>query len=115
MTSTPHRIFKELGVERFEDYLTLLYITWNGDKNFLSRDFMNGFYEFYKAYRDDIDVKIFKKRLSIFNKNDIDNALSMNGKDKSRKIAIKIFQKYNKNKRIYPNNTLDEKGFFFME
>ena len=115
MTSTPHRIFKELGVERFEDYLTLLYITWNGDKNFLSRYFMNGFYEFYKAYRDDIDVKIFKKRLSIFNKNDIDNALSMNGKDKSRKIAIKIFQKYNKNKRIYPNNTLDEKGFFFME
>lgn len=115
MTSTPHKIFKELGVARFEDYLTLLYITWNGDKNFLSRDFMNGFYEFYKAYRDDIDVKIFEKRLSIFTKKDIDDALSMNGKDKSRKIAVKIFQKYNKNKRIYPNNTLGEKGFFFMD
>ncbi len=36
-------------------------------------------------------------------------------KDKIKNIANKIFQKYNKNKRLYPNNLLIEKGFFFMD
>lgn len=116
MTSTPHRIFKELGIKKFEDFLTILYSTWNGDKNFLGRDFMNGFYEFYKAYRNDIDTKIFVKRLSMLTKDEIDFYIgNSKRKDKTRDIANKIFQKYNKNKRMYASNLLEEKGFFFMD
>jgi len=115
MTATPHRIFKELGIEKFEDFLSLLYSTWNGDKDFLGRDFMNGFYEFYKSYRSNIDTKIFIRRLSILTKDEIDSFVANSKrKDKIRDIANKIFQKYNKNKRIYPSNLLEEKGFYFM-
>lgn len=116
MTATPHKIFKELGANKFEDYLTLLYLTWNGDKNFLGRDFMNGFYLFYKAYRKDIDTKLFVKRVSILTKDELDFYISTcKRKDKSKNIANKIFQKYNKNKRVYSSYLLDEKGFFFMD
>lgn len=116
MTATPHKIFKELGNEKFEDYLNILYSTWNGNKDFLSRDFMNGFYTFYKSYRNEIEVKLFQKRLSILSKDELDAYVSScTRKDKTKNIANKIFQKYNKNKRLYPNNLLEEKGFFFMD
>ena len=116
MTTTPHRIFKEIGTEKFEDFLNILYSTWNGNKDFLGRDFMNGFYAFYKAYRNEIDVKLFVKRLGILTKEEIDTYVSNSKrKDKTKNIANKIFQKYNKNRRLYPNNLLDEKGFFFMD
>lgn len=116
MTATPHRIFKELGVDKFEDYLRFLYITWNGNKDFLGRDFMNGFYEFYKAYRNDIDILTFSKRLSILTKNELDTYIgNSKRKNKTKDIANKIFQKYNKNKRLYSSNTLEEKGFFYMD
>ena len=52
MTATPHKIFKELGIEKFEDYLNILYLTWNGDKDFLGKDFMNGFYWFIIMYKN---------------------------------------------------------------
>lgn len=116
MTTTPHKIFKELGKEKFEDFLTILYSTWNGNKDFLGRDFMNGFYTFYKTYRNNIDTKLFIKRLSILTKEEMDFYVNTcQRKDKIKNIANKIFQKYNKNKRLYPNNLLTEKAFFFMD
>ena len=72
MTTTPHKIFKELGEEKFKDFLTILYSTWNGNKDFLGRDFMNGFYIFYKTYRNNINTKLFVKRLPILTKEEID-------------------------------------------
>lgn len=116
MTTTPHKIFKELGEERFKDFLSILYSTWNGNKDFLGRDFMNGFYIFYKTYRNNIDTKLFIKRLSILTKEEMDFYVNTcQRKDKIKNIANKIFQKYNKNKRLYSNNLLTEKGFFFMD
>lgn len=77
---------------------------------------MNGFYAFYKAYRNEIHVTLFVKRLSILTKEEIDIYVSNSKrKDKTKNIANKIFQKYNKNRRLYPNNLLEEKGFFFMD
>lgn len=116
MTATPHRIFKELGNNGFEDFLTLLYKTWNGNKDFLGRDFMNGMYEFYKEYKNDINEKKFMERLSILTKDEVDSAISKsNRKDKAKIVAVKIFQKYNKNKRTYPNNILEERKYFYMD
>lgn len=116
ITATPRKIYKEVGIEKFEDFLTIIYSTWNGNKDFLSRDFMNGFYEFYKAYRNEIDINLFIKRLSILTKEEVDFYISnCNRKDKAKNIANKIFQKYNKNRRLYSNNLLEEKGFFFMD
>lgn len=115
MTSTPHRIFKELGVVEFENFLTYLYEIWNGDKDFLGRDFMSGFYLFYKSYKKDINLKLCKKRLSLLTKSDFSNAASNRKKDKSKAIAVCIFQKYNKNLRTYPNNLLEEKSYFYMD
>ena len=77
---------------------------------------MNGFYIFYKTYRNNIDTKLFVKRLSILTKEEMDFYVNTcQRKDKIKNIANKIFQKYNKNKRLYPNNLLTEKGFFFMD
>lgn len=116
MTATPHRIYKELGTDNFEDFLTLLYKTWNGNKDFLGQAFMNGMYEFYKEYKHDINEKKFIERLSILNKDDIDSAISQSGrKDKAKIVALKIFQKYNKNRRTYPTHLLEERKYFYMD
>lgn len=115
MTSTPHRIFKELGTNGFEDFLTLLYKTWNGNKDFLGRNFMNGMYEFYKEYKNDIDEKKFIDRLNILTKDEVDSAISQSKRnDKSKIVAIRIFQKYNKNRRTYPTHILEERKYFYM-
>lgn len=115
MTSTPASILDSLGQEDFERFLTLLYNTWNGNKDFLSQKFLKGMSDFYKNYKDDIDDKLFVKRLSILSKNDVELALARNlGNDKTIVIANCIFNKYNKHKKTYPNNVLEPKGYFYM-
>ena len=115
MTSTPSKILDKLGQVDFERFLTLLYNTWNGDKDFLSQRFMNGFCDFYENYKKEIDDKLFVKRLSLLSKDEIELALAMNIKnDKSKVVANSIFNKYNRNKKKYQNNLLEEKKYFFM-
>lgn len=115
MTSTPSKILDKLGQVDFERFLTLLYNTWNGDKDFLSQRFMNGFCDFYENYKNEIDDKLFVKRLCLLTKDEVELALAMNIKnDKSKVIANSIFNKYNRNKKKYQNNLLEEKKYFFM-
>lgn len=115
MTTTPSKILDKLGQIDFERFLTLLYNTWNGDKDFLSQRFMNGFCDFYENYKKEIDDKLFVKRLCLLTKDEIELALAMNIKnDKSRVVANSIFNKYNRNKKKYQNNLLEEKKYFFM-
>lgn len=115
MTTTPSKILDKLGQVDFERFLTLLYNTWNGDKDFLSQRFMNGFCDFYENYKKEIDDKLFVKRLCLLTKDEIELALAMNIKnDKSRVVANSIFNKYNRNKKKYQNNLLEEKKYFFM-
>lgn len=116
MTSTPSSIFEDLGQKRFEKYLTLLYKTWNGNKDFLGRDFMNGLHAFFNAYENDIEEKLFVKRLSIMKKDDISSFVyKQNRKDTWKVMALAIFQKYNRNKKLYPTNRLEEKSYFYMD
>ena len=115
MTTTPSKILDKLGQIDFERFLTLLYNTWNGDKDFLSQRFMNGFCNFYENYRDEIDDKLFVKRLCLLTKDEIELSLAINIKnDKSKVIANLIFNKYNRNKKMYKINLLEEKKYFFM-
>lgn len=115
MTTTPSKILDKLGQTDFVRFLMLLYNTWNGDKEFLSQRFMNGFCDFYENYKNEIDDKLFVKRLSLLTKDEIELALAMNIKnDKSKVIANSIFNKYNRNKKKYQNNLLEEKKYFFM-
>lgn len=115
MTTTPSKILDKLGQVDFERFLTLLYNTWNGDKDFLSQRFMNGFCDFYENYKNEIDDKLFVKRLCLLTKDEIELALAMNIKnDKSKVVANSIFNKYNRNKKKYQNNLLEEKKYFFM-
>lgn len=115
MTTTPSKILDKLGQVDFVRFLMLLYNTWNGDKEFLSQRFMNGFCDFYENYKNEIDDKLFVKRLSLLTKDEIELALAMNIKnDKSKVIANSIFNKYNRNKKKYQNNLLEEKKYFFM-
>ncbi len=115
MTSTPASILDTLGQKDFERFLKLLYDAWNGNKDFLSQRFLKGFCDFYKNYKDDIDDRLFVKRLCILNKSDIELALARNlGNDKTIVIANCIFNKYNKNKKTYPNHILQPKGYFYM-
>lgn len=115
MTTTPSKILDKLGQIDFERFLTLLYNTWNGDKDFLSQRFMNGFCNFYENYRDEIDDKLFVKRLCLLTKDEIELSLAINIKnDKSKVIANSIFNKYNRNKKMYKTNLLEEKKYFFM-
>lgn len=115
MTTTPSKILDKLGQVDFERFLTLLYNSWNGDKDFLSQRFLNGFCNFYENYRNDIDDKLFVKRLCLLTKDEIELALAINIKnDKSKVIANLIFNKYNRNKKIYKSNLLEEKKYFFM-
>lgn len=115
MTSTPSKILDKLGQVDFERFLTLLYNTWNGDKDFLSQRFMNGFCDFYENYKNEIDDKLFVKRLCLLTKDEVELTLAMNIKnDKSKVIANSIFNKYNRNKKKYQNNLLEEKKYFFM-
>ncbi len=115
MTTTPSKILDKLGQIDFERFLTLLYNTWNGDKDFLSQRFMNGFCNFYENYRNEIDDKLFVKRLCLLTKDEIELSLAINIKnDKSKVIANLIFNKYNRNKKMYKTNLLEEKKYFFM-
>lgn len=115
MTTTPSKILDKLGQVDFERFLTLLYITWNGDKDFLSQRFMNGFCNFYDNYRNEINDKLFVKRLCLLTKDEIELALAMNIKnDKTKIIANLIFNKYNRNKKMYKTNLLEENKYFFM-
>lgn len=115
MTTTPSKVLDKLGQVDFERFLTLLYDTWNGDKNFLSQRFINGFCNFYENYKNEINDKLFIKRLSLLTKDEIDLTLAMNIKnEKTKVIANLIFNKYNRNKKMYKNNLLDEKKYFFM-
>lgn len=115
MTTTPSKILDKLGQVDFERYLMLLYNTWNGDKDFLSQRFMNGFCDFYENYKNEINDKLFVKRLCLLTKDEVELALAMNIKnDKSKVIANSIFNKYNRNKKKYQNNLLEEKKYFFM-
>lgn len=115
MTTTPSKILDKLGQVDFERFLMLLYNTWNGDKDFLSQRFMNGFCDFYENYKNEIDDKLFVKRLCLLTKDEVELALAMNIKnDKSKVIANSIFNKYNRNKKKYQNNLLEEKKYFFM-
>ena len=115
MTTTPSKILDKLGQIDFERFLTLLYNTWNGDKDFLSQRFMNGFCNFYEYYRNEIDDKLFVKRLCLLTKDEIELSLAINIKnDKSKVIANLIFNKYNRNKKMYKTNLLEEKKYFFM-
>lgn len=115
MTTTPSKILDKLGQADFVRFLMLLYNTWNGDKDFLSQRFMNGFCDFYENYKNEIDDKLFVKRLSLLTKDEIELALAVNIKnDKSKVIANSIFNKYNRNKKKYQNNLLEEKKYFFM-
>lgn len=115
MTATPASILDTLGQKDFERFLRLLYNTWNGNKDFLSQRFLKGFCDFYKNYKDDIDDRLFVKRLCVLNKSDIELALARNlGNDKTIVIANCIFNKYNKNKKTYPNHILQPKGYFYM-
>lgn len=115
MTTTPSKILDKLGQVDFERFLTLLYNTWNGDKDFLSQRFLNGFCDFYENYKKEIDDKLFVKRLCLLTKDEIELALAMNIKnDKSKVVANSIFNKYNRNKKKYQNNLLEEKKYFFM-
>lgn len=115
MTTTPSKILDKLGQVDFERFLTLLYVTWNGDKDFLSQRFMNGFCNFYDNYKNEINDKLFVKRLCLLTKDEIELALAMNIKnDKTKIIANLIFNKYNKNKKMYKTNLLEENKYFFM-
>lgn len=115
MTSTPVSILDELGQEDFERFLTLLYNTWNGNKDFLSRNFLKGMCDFYKNYKDEIDDKLFEKRLCLLTKSDLELSLALNPRnDKTLVIANCIFNKYNKNKKMYSNNILESKNYFYM-
>lgn len=115
MTTTPSKVLDKLGQVDFERFLTLLYDTWNGDKNFLSQRFFNGFCNFYENYKNEIDDKLFVKRLCLLTKDEIDLTLAMNIKnEKTKVIANLIFNKYNRNKKMYKNNLLNEKKYFFM-
>lgn len=115
MTTTPSKILDKLGQVDFERYLMLLYNTWNGDKDFLSQRFMNGFCDFYENYKNEINDKLFVKRLCLLTKDEVELALAMNIKnDKFKVIANLIFNKYNRNKKKYQNNLLEEKKYFFM-
>lgn len=115
MTTTPSNILDTLGQEDFERFLELLYNTWNGNKDFLSQRFLKGLCDFYKNYKDDIDDKLFVKRLSILNKNDIELALARSlGNDKIIVISNCIFNKYNKNKKLYSHHILQPQGYFYM-
>ena len=66
MTTTPSNILDTLGQEDFERFLKLLYNTWNGNKDFLSQRFLKGLCDFYKNYKDDIDDKLFVKKIEHF-------------------------------------------------
>jgi hypothetical protein len=115
MTSTPASILDKLGQEDFERFLKLIYDTWNGNKDFLTQKFLKGMCNFYQNYKEDIDDMLFVKRLSILTKNDLDLALTRNiGNDKSIVIANCIFNKYNRNKKMYANNILNPKSYFYM-
>lgn len=110
LTRTPIAIYKELGVNGFEKFLTLFYRTWNGDKKFIKEDFLKGLYEFYTYYGDEINEDLFAKRLSLLS----DFSVNSKGEKKTKEIANLIFNKYNRNKKLYKNNLLEEKKYFFM-
>jgi hypothetical protein len=115
MASTPASILDKLGQEDFERFLILIYDTWNGNKDFLTQKFLKGMCNFYENYKEDIDDKLFVKRLSILTKDELDLSLVRNiGNDKSIVIANCIFNKYNRNKKMYPNNILNPKSYFYM-
>lgn len=116
MTTTISKILDRLGQDDFERFLTLIYNTWNGDKDFLSRNFMSGFCNFYENYRNEIDDELFVKRLSILTKDEVEFALVINRKnDNYNVIANCIFNKYNKNKKLYAKDTLlQPKSYFYM-
>ncbi len=115
MTATPSSILDDLGQKDFERFLTLLYNTWNGNKDFLSQKFLKGMHLFYKSYKDEINDKLFEKRLCNLTKDYLDISLARNfGNDSIVTIANCIFNKYNKNKKMYTNNLLEPKGYFYM-
>lgn len=117
MTTTVARILDKLGQVDFERFLTLLYNTWNGDKDFISQLFLNGFCNFYENYKNEIDDKLFVQRLSFLKKSEIGVALATNpNQEKQIVVANCIFNKYNKKeKRPYSKNTLlQPKAYFYM-
>lgn len=110
LTRTPINIYKELGVDEFEKFLILFYKTWNGDKKFIKEDFLRGLYEFYTYYKDEINETLFVKRVSLLS----DFSVNSRGEKKIKDIANLIFNKYNRNKKMYQSNLLEEKKYFFM-
>ncbi len=110
LTRTPVNVYKALDKKEFERFFSLFYRTWNGNKDFIHEDFLKGLFEFYTYYKDDIDDELFIKRLSYLT----DFKVIATGDKKKKEIAKLIFQKYNKNKRLYSNNRLEEKKYFEM-
>lgn len=113
LTRTPIKIYKDLGKEEFEKFLSLFYDTWNGDKRFIKEDFLKGLYEFYTYYKNDIEFKLFSERLSILTPTEF-NSINSKGDKKTRDIANLIFNKYNKNQKMRKKNVLEEKKYFCM-
>ena len=111
LTRTPVKIYRELGQTDFKKFLKLFYRTWNGNKYFINEDFLRGLYEFYTYYKNDIDEELFVKRLSLLTEYSV---TAKGDKNKAKEIANLIFNKYNKNKRLYPTNRLEEKKYFYM-
>ncbi len=99
-----------MGKDEFGKFLTLFYNTWNGDKKFIKEDFLRGLYEFYTYYKNDIDEELFLQRLSLLTNFDVNSR----GEKKVKDIANLIFNKYNKNKKMYKKNILEEKKYFCM-
>ena len=63
-----------------------------------------------KKKQDEIDEDLFVKRVSLLS----DFSVNSRGEKKVKDIANLIFNKYNKNKKKYQNNLLEEKKYFFM-
>ncbi len=61
-----------------------------------------------KKKQDEIDEDLFVKRVSLLS----DFSVNSRGEKKVKDIANLIFNKYNKNKKKYQNNLLEEKKYF---
>lgn len=110
LTRTPIAIYKDLGTEGFKEFLTLFYKTWNGDKKYMKEVFLKGLYDFYVNFKDEIDPNLFVKRLSLLD----DFSVNSKGGKQIKDIAALIFNKYNRNKKMYKSDLLGEKKYFFM-
>jgi hypothetical protein len=99
---TLEKVFKDMGIEKFEKCIILHKLIWDGDKKSLTAPFLIGLRKFFTVYDDEIEAKRFVSAFKTKNKyitaNDIikDATNSVLKKTSDIKYAWTFAEYYNK-------------------